>query len=74
MRNNYHKDKKVHRRYKVNSYLLRWAGYDESCDTLEPWKHVNYNYKLHEFLRAKKMAKFIPKDKQNEYTGAMRNK
>ena len=59
---------------KEMKFRVRWAGYDESCDTLEPWKHVNYNDKLHEYLRAKKMAKFIPKYKQNEYTGVMRNK
>ena len=49
-------------------FRVRWAGYDESCDTWEPWKNVMYNDKLHEYWRAKKMKKLILKDKQKEDT------
>jgi hypothetical protein len=62
------------RHRKEMKFRVRWAGYDDSCDTWEPWKNVMYNNKLHEHLQAKKMAKIIPKDKQKEYTDAMRNK
>ena len=42
-------------------FRVRWLGYDETHDTWEPWDHLRHNAKLHEYLRANKMKRLIPK-------------
>jgi hypothetical protein len=43
------------------SFKVRWAGYDESQDTWEPWTALLHNQRLHEYLRDKGQARLIPK-------------
>jgi transposase InsO family protein len=42
-------------------FRVRWLGHDESCDTWEPYSNLRHNIKLHDYLRANKMKKLIPK-------------
>ena len=46
---------------KEMKFRVRWLGYDETHDTWEPWDHLRHNAKLHEYLRANKMKRLIPK-------------
>jgi transposase InsO family protein len=41
-------------------FRVRWAGYDETSDTWEPWKHVRDNEQLHLYLRKKGLNNLIP--------------
>jgi len=42
-------------------FRVRWLGHDESCDTWEPYSNLRHNIKLHDYLKANKMKKLIPK-------------
>ena len=46
---------------KEMKFKVRWLGYDENYDTWEPWDHLIHNTKLHDYLRANKMKRLIPK-------------
>jgi hypothetical protein len=41
------------------TFLVKWAGYEEM--TWEPWEHVRFNVKLHEYLKKHKLKRLIPK-------------
>jgi transposase InsO family protein len=43
------------------SFLVKWLGYDETYNSWEPWKNVRDTDKVHDYLRANNMGKFIPK-------------
>ena len=43
------------------SFRVRWSGYDQDDDTWEPWKGLRLNEKLHDYLRANNLEKYIPK-------------
>ena len=47
---------------KEMKFRVRWTGYDETYDTWEPWNHLIHNSKLHDYLRANKMKRLIPKN------------
>jgi hypothetical protein len=42
-------------------FKVRWEGYSERHDTLEPWRNVKNNVFLHEFLTMNKRTHLIPK-------------
>ena len=42
-------------------FRVRWLGHDEACDTWEPYSNLRHNIKLHDYLKANKMKKLIPK-------------
>ena len=42
------------------SFLVKWEGYDDSYNTWEPWKVVQANSVVHDFLRSINMGKVIP--------------
>jgi transposase InsO family protein len=43
------------------SFLVKWLGYDDTYNSWEPWKNVRDTDKIHDYLRANNMEKFIPK-------------
>jgi len=53
-RGNKHKRKSL-------EFLVRWAGYDESADSWEPWDNVKATTQLHKYLQENKMKALIPK-------------
>ena len=42
-------------------FRVRWLGHDETSDTWEKYSNLRHNIKLHEYLRANKLKKLIPK-------------
>ena len=42
-------------------FRVRWLGHDELSDTWEPYSNLRHNTKLHDYLRANKLKKLIPK-------------
>ena len=42
--------------------LVKWAGYEDSDNTWEPFTNLRNNEKLHEFLRNEKLIHLIPKE------------
>lgn len=40
-------------------FKVRWAGYDESEDSWEPWKELRNTSQLHEYLRTHNMKSLI---------------
>lgn len=40
-------------------FKVRWAGYDESEDSWEPWKELRNTIELHEYLRTHNMKSLI---------------
>jgi hypothetical protein len=40
---------------------VKWLGYDDTYNSWEPWKNVRDTDKVHDYLRANNMEKFIPK-------------
>ena len=53
--------------YKNNSLecLIRWAGYDESEDSWEPYKELRYNDQFIEYCRQHNLQYLIPTDIDN---------
>lgn len=41
------------------TFKVKWVGFEET--TMEPWRRVMHTQKLHEYLREKKLVKWIPK-------------
>jgi hypothetical protein len=41
-------------------FRVRWAGYDPTSDTWEPWKNLRDTEQLHSYLRLKGLAQMIP--------------
>jgi Chromo (CHRromatin Organisation MOdifier) domain len=41
-------------------FRVRWAGYDETSDTWEPWKNLRTNEQLHLYLRKKGLSRLLP--------------
>jgi hypothetical protein len=42
-------------------FQVRWQGYGPEHDTWEPWSELRNNVALHEYLREKNLARYIPK-------------
>ena len=45
---------------KTLKFRVRWAGFDASFDTWQPYADLRHNTKLHEYLRIHKMKSLIP--------------
>jgi hypothetical protein len=43
-------------------FLVRWAGYDESSNSWEPYKALMHVDKLHDYLREHRMRALIPRE------------
>ena len=54
---------------KLNSlkFEVKWLGYDETHNTMEPWKNLRKATALHKFLIEKKLRHRIPKEFQPLY-------
>ena len=46
-------------------FRVRWLGHDESSDTWEPFTNLRHNIKWHDYLRAHKLKRLIPKYSAN---------
>ena len=51
------------------TFLVKWAGYDESRNSWEPWENMRLTAPLHSYLRAQGMASIIPKNLDAEPIG-----
>jgi hypothetical protein len=43
-------------------FLVKWAGYEDSDNSWEPFTNLRNNDRLHEFLRGKELVHLIPKE------------
>lgn len=50
---------------KTLKFQVRWAGYDSSEDTWEPYANLRHAIQLHEYLRAIKRIDLIPESHRN---------
>ena len=50
-----------HQRRSTMEFLVRWAGYDETSNSWEPYKALMHADRLHEYLREHRMRSLIPK-------------
>ena len=51
-----------HHRRSTMKFLVRWAGYDESSNSWEPYKALMHVDKLHDYLREHRMRALIPRE------------
>ena len=51
-----------HHRRSTMELLVRWAGYDESSNSWEPYKALMHVDKLHAYLREHRMRALIPRE------------
>jgi len=48
------------------SFKIKWQGFSEKWNTIEPFKNVRLNDKLHEYLRTHNLKRFIPRNLSGE--------
>ena len=51
-----------YQRRSTMEFLVRWAGYDETSNSWEPYKALMHVDRLHEYLREHRMRSLIPKE------------
>ena len=51
-----------HQRRSNMEFLVRWTGYNETSNSLEPYKELMHVDRLHEYLRVHRMRSLIPRE------------
>ena len=51
-----------HHRRSTMEFLVRCAGYDDNSNGWEPYKALMHVYKLHNYLRERRMPALIPRE------------
>jgi Chromo (CHRromatin Organisation MOdifier) domain len=46
---------------------VKWQGYDDSCNSYEPWKNLRNTEQLHLYLVAQNLKHLIPEQHQGSY-------
>jgi hypothetical protein len=64
----YVKDIPVGQRLKTSdlSFKIKWRGFNDKWNTIEPFKNVRLNEKVHDYLRNNNLKRFIPRNLEIE--------
>ena len=48
------------------SFKIKWQGFNDKWNTIEPFTNVRLNGKVHEYMRTHQLKRFIPRNSEGE--------